>query len=85
MCFNWKVLAVLAAAGGLVFLVAPDFVLAALPLLLLAACPLSMLLMAFMMRGSMIANHREQVSEPPAGRDKPAPVVGGQTRSDAHR
>ena len=85
MCFNWKVLVVSAAAGAVVFLLAPGFALAALPLLLLAACPLSMLLKAFMMRGSMKANHGEHVSEPTAGRDKRGAVVGGQTRPDAHR
>ena len=50
MCFNWKVVAVLAAvAVGLVF-VAPGAAVAALPLLLLAACPLSMVAMMFGMK-----------------------------------
>ena len=49
MCFNWKILAGLAAVGVLVF--APEAGLAVLPLLLLAACPLSMVLMMFAMRG----------------------------------
>lgn len=48
MCFNWKVLAGLGAAGLGVFIVAPSLAWTALPLLLLAACPISMLLM---MRG----------------------------------
>jgi hypothetical protein len=51
MCLNWKVLAGLAAVGVGIYLVAPDLVLAALPILLLAACPLSMLLMMWAMRG----------------------------------
>lgn len=51
MCFNWKVLAGLAAVGVGVLAFAPDAALAALPLLLLAACPLSMLGMMFAMRG----------------------------------
>jgi hypothetical protein len=85
MCFNWKVLAVLAAAGALLFLLAPGFALAALPLLLLAVCPLSMLLMAFAMRGSMSANDRDDVSTPSVERDQPAPVASGQPRSDARR
>ena len=45
MCLNPKVLAGLAAVGVGIYLVAPDLVLAALPILLLAACPLSILLM----------------------------------------
>ncbi len=50
MCLNWKVLAGLAAVGVGVYLVAPDLMLAALPILLLAACPLSMLLMMWGMQ-----------------------------------
>jgi uncharacterized protein YlxW (UPF0749 family) len=51
MCFDWKVLAGLAAVGvGIAFL-APKLALGALPLLLLAACPLSMLLMMATMNG----------------------------------
>ncbi len=48
MCLNWKVLAGLAVVGVGIWIVAPQFGLVALPLLLIAACPLSML---FMMRG----------------------------------
>ena len=48
MCLNWKVLAGLAVVGLIVLVVAPQFIWAALPILLVAACPLSML---FMMRG----------------------------------
>lgn len=50
-CFNWKVLAGLAAVGVGLYVVRPDLVLSALPLLLLAACPLSMLFMGRMMGG----------------------------------
>jgi hypothetical protein len=50
MCLSWKVLAGLAAVGVGLYLVAPDLVLAALPILLLAACPLSMLLMMWAMQ-----------------------------------
>jgi len=50
MCLNWKVLAGLAVVGVGIWLFAPQFALAALPVLLVAACPLSML---FMMRGMM--------------------------------
>ncbi len=48
MCLNWRVIAGLAVVGVIVLVVAPQFLWAALPLLIVAACPLSML---FMMRG----------------------------------
>jgi len=48
MCLNWRVLTGLAVVALLVLVVAPQFIWAALPILLVAACPLSML---FMMRG----------------------------------
>lgn len=51
MCFDWRIVAGLAAVGvGIAFL-APKLALGALPLLLLAACPLSMLLMMVTMNG----------------------------------
>jgi hypothetical protein len=68
MCLNWKVLVGLAATGVGVYLVAPDLVLAALPILLLAACPLSMLLM---MWGMQHAQGQEQQTpqEPDVGQN----------------
>lgn len=48
MCLNWKVLGGLAALGVGIWVVAPNLIAAAAPLLLFAACPLSMWLM---MRG----------------------------------
>lgn len=51
MCLNWKVLAGLGVVAIGLWVIAPQLVLAALPLLLLAACPLSMALMAWTMRG----------------------------------
>lgn len=51
MCFNWKVLAGLSAAGVAFYLVRPDLAWSALPLLLMAACPLSMLFMGKSMAG----------------------------------
>lgn len=48
MCLNSKVIAGLAVVALVVVIVAPQYIWAALPLLLVAACPLSML---FMMRG----------------------------------
>ncbi|MGH2376860.1 MAG: DUF2933 domain-containing protein [Candidatus Limnocylindria bacterium] len=49
MCYDPRVLIGLAAVGVTTWVVAPQLVLAVLPLLFLAACPLSMLLMAKMM------------------------------------
>ncbi len=51
MCLNWKVIAGLAAVGVGIYFVAPDLVVAALPILVLAICPLSMLVMMWAMRG----------------------------------
>ncbi len=51
MCYNWKVLAGLAAVGVAIVVLAPAAALAALPLLLLAVCPLSMGFMMYRMRG----------------------------------
>ncbi len=48
-CLNMKVLAGLAVVGVGIWLLAPELVTAAVPLLLLAACPLSMVLMMAMM------------------------------------
>lgn len=48
MCFNWKVYAGLGVVGLGIWVVAPNLVVAALPVLLLLACPISM---ALMMRG----------------------------------
>ena len=44
-CFNWKVIAALAAIGIGLYALAPGAAVAAVPLLILAACPLSMVLM----------------------------------------
>ncbi len=58
MCLKWKVLAGQAATGVGVYLVSPDMVLAALPILLLAVCPLSMLLMMWGMQQSQEQNQQ---------------------------
>ena len=51
MCLNPKVIGVLALVAGLVLIFDSSLFVRVLPLLFLAACPLSMLLMAVMMRG----------------------------------
>ena len=55
-CYDWRVIAALAAIGVGVFLWAPSLVGVALPLLLVAACPLSMILMMRTMGGHAAAN-----------------------------
>ncbi len=52
MCLNWRVLTGLGAVALGIWLVAPQYILGALPLLLILICPLSMVLMAVMMRDS---------------------------------
>lgn len=61
-CLNWKVIGGLAVVGGVLYLVAPDQFLGALPLLLLAACPLSMLFMMRGMQGGQCAQQGQPVS-----------------------
>jgi len=72
MCLNWKVIAGLAVVALLVLVVAPQFIWAALPILLVAACPLSML---FMMRG-MSGNGNATASQPAQMRGDQLPVAG---------
>ncbi len=55
LCFNPKVLAGLAFVGLGIWVAAPQFVGAAVPILLVAACPLSMLWMMQGMRGGQRA------------------------------
>ena len=64
MCFNWKVLAGLAGVGLAVWIVAPNLVGAALPLLLVVACPLSMLLMGRGMVGEQCSTQTRQAAPP---------------------
>jgi hypothetical protein len=66
MCLNPKVLAGLAAVGVGIYLVAPDLVLAALPILLLVACPLSMLLMMWGMQHTQ-GQGKQTTQEPDVG------------------
>jgi hypothetical protein len=61
MCLNWKVVAALAVVGLIVGVVAPRFLLGAIPLLILAACPLSMLFMMRSMQGGQSSPQPLQV------------------------
>lgn len=63
MCFNWKVIAGLAAGVG-IWVVAPNLALVALPLLVMAACPLSMFLMMRGMQGGQCAAQPRETSQP---------------------
>ncbi len=60
MCLNWKVLVALAVVGLAVWVVALQFVLTALPLLLMVACPLSILVMMGKMRGGQEVTFKEK-------------------------
>jgi Protein of unknown function (DUF2933) len=62
-CLNPKVLAGLALVGVAVYLIAPNLIAAALPILLLAACPLSMLLMMWSMQHTQ--RQGQQTSQEP--------------------
>lgn len=66
-CLNWKVIGGLAVVGLGIWLIAPNLLVAALPILVIAACPLSMLLM---MRG-MEGDHHTSNS----GDDAPGTTV----------
>lgn len=72
MCMNWKVVAGLAVVGLGVWVVAPNLIGAAVPLLLLAACPLSMV---FMMRG-MGGMGGGSCASQPAQTSQPSQVTG---------
>ena len=53
MCLDPRVLIGVGAAALGIWLFAPQYIAAALPLLIVLACPLSMVAMALLMRGSM--------------------------------
>ena len=76
-CLNWRVVAGLAVVGVIVLVVAPQFLWAALPLLIVAACPLSML---FMMRG--MAASRSQASSQPSLMQGDSLPAGGLTHDE---
>ena len=66
MCLNPKVLAGLVVAGVAIYLIAPNLIAAALPILLLAACPLSMLLMMWSMQHTQ-GQEKQTPQEPDVG------------------
>ena len=66
LCFDWRVLVALAAVGIAIFVVAPNLIAGALPLLLVAACPLSMLLMMRGMRRSHDGAEAASSGPPPS-------------------
>src|SRR6266487_1630768 len=72
LCLNWKVIAGLAVLGLGIWVVAPNLVWAALPVLVVLACPLSML---FMMRGM---GGSQRATQP--GSEQPS--VGAQRQHD---
>jgi hypothetical protein len=54
MCLNWKVLGGLAVVGLVIWVLAPELLARAVPVLIFAVCPLSMLMM---MRGMQDSEH----------------------------
>lgn len=72
MCFNWKVIASLAALCLGIYVVAPGLIASALPVLLVLVCPLSMLLMGGMMGGMGTGRTADVVAdtEPVPSRDR---------------
>lgn len=66
MCINWKVIGGLAAVGVGIWIVAPNLIAAAAPLLLFAICPLSMMLM---MRGMSNMQSASPAQQPAAPKD----------------
>lgn len=78
MCLNWKVLLALAGVAAAVWVVAPNALVKAVPLLLLAACPLSMLLMMLVMNRGMKTGHHP--SQPSLESAPSGPRLGPGTR-----
>lgn len=60
MCFNWKIIAGLSAVGLGIWVVVPNVIGAALPLLVMLACPISMLVMMRRMGGGQCATRPVQ-------------------------
>jgi hypothetical protein len=72
MCLNWKSIVALSVTGGVIWLVAPNLVASAIPLLVLAVCPVSMLLMMRAMEGAHATERRPSLAEAdrPLSRDE---------------
>lgn len=68
-CLNLKVLAGLAVVGVGIWMLAPNLIARALPLLFLAACPLSMALMMYAMRGTQSGTPESSPADSPAALD----------------
>ena len=66
MCINWKVIGGLAAVGVGIWIMAPNLIAAAAPLLIFAICPLSMMLM---MRGMSNNQNAPAAQQPGAPKD----------------
>ncbi len=64
LCLNWKVVAGLAVLGLGIWVVAPNLVWAAVPVLVVLACPLSMLLMMRGMGRALSATQIEPEQRP---------------------
>ena len=64
ICLNWKVVAGLVVVGLGIWIVAPNLVWAAVPVLVVLACPLSMLLMMRGMSSSQCATQIEPGHQP---------------------
>ncbi len=79
MCLNWKVLAGLAVVVVGIWIVAPQFALSALPVLLVLVCPLSML---FMMRSMGNRGSQEAAQGGRASHVEPTGCAQKRARSD---
>ena len=82
MCLNPKVLAGLVVAGVVIYLIAPNLIAAALPILLLAACPLSMLLMMWSMQHTR-GQEKQTPQEPDVGLSREERVARLRTQQAA--
>lgn len=60
MCINWRVVGGLAAVGVGIWVMAPNLIAAAAPLLIFAICPLSMMLMMRSMSNNQNASPAQQ-------------------------
>ncbi len=72
MCLNWKVLVGLAVVAVGIAVAAPQFFLAALPVLLVLACPISMLFMMGRM-GKMQSHSKGESASCPACQERQNP------------